>query len=412
MLNSEKVLAAIEQQNLLEADNYLQKALKEDSSAVLLELAAYLESIGFLPQAKQIYLQIKDDYPESYLNLAQIAAEDGDIEDAFLYVEAIQPHSEYYVNALLVKADLYDMEGLTEVAREKLLEARSLSQEPLVVLALAEIEFKLGNYQQAIQEYAKLDNRDTLAETGLSTYQRIGRSYAHLGKFEAAVEFLEKALEIDYDDQTAFELASILYEESDYQKASLYFKQLDTMNPDFEGYEYRYALSLHAEHKTAEALRIIQQGLAKNQFDEELLLAASQFSYELHEPSQAESYLLKAKEVAEDQEEVLLRLTNLYLEEERFAEIIALASDQDIVSVLTRWNLAKAYHALEELEQALAVYQDLARDLGDNPEFLQDYIDLLKECGQQEQAANYAKRYLELVPDDVNMARFLDDEFL
>ncbi|AXQ78413.1 tetratricopeptide repeat protein [Streptococcus chenjunshii] len=409
MLNSEKVLAAIEQQNLAQADRYLLKALKEDSSAVLLELAEYLEGIGFLPQAKQIYLQIKDDYPESYLNLAQIAAEDGDTEEAFLYLDAVKTDSDYYVNALLVKADLYDMEGLTEVAREKLLEANRLSQESLVIFALAEIEFKLGNYRQAIDEYAKLDNREILELTGLSTYQRIGRCYASLGKFEGAIEFLEKALEIDYDDQTAFELASILYEEADYQKANLYFKQLDTMNPEFDGYEYRYALSLHGEHKTEKALMLIQQGLSKNAFDEQLLLAASQFSYELHDRKQAENYLLKAQEVAEDQEEVLLRLTNLYLEEERFSEIIALAQ-QDIANVLTRWNIAKAYQALEQLDKALPFYEDLAADLSDNPEFLQDYIYLLQECGDRKRAVYYAEQYLKLVPDDVNMADFLNEE--
>lgn len=301
------------------------------------------------------------------------------------------------------------MEGLTEVAREKLLEANRLSQESLVVFALAEIEFKLGNYRQAIEEYAKLDNREILELTGLSTYQRIGRCYASLGKFEGAIEFLEKALEIDYDDQTAFELASILYEEADYQKANLYFKQLDTMNPEFDGYEYRYALSLHGEHKTEEALMLIQQGLSKNAFDEQLLLAASQFSYELHDRKQAENYLLKAQEVAEDQEEVLLRLTNLYLEEERFSEIIALAQ-QDIANVLTRWNIAKAYQALEQLDKALPFYEDLAADLSDNPEFLQDYIYLLQECGDRKRAVYYAEQYLKLVPDDVNMADFLNEE--
>mgnify|MGYP000158102193 CR=1 FL=1 len=52
-------------------------------------------------------------------------------------------------------------------------------------------------FEQAIQYYAKLDNRDLLAMTGVSTYERIGKAYASLGKFEAAREFLEKAIEID-----------------------------------------------------------------------------------------------------------------------------------------------------------------------------------------------------------------------
>ena len=408
MLNSEKMVASIQKQDLEHADKYFKRALKEDDAETLLELAEYLESIGFLPQAREIYLQERESYPEVNINLAQIATEDGDIEGAFLYLDAISPESEAYLSALLVMADVYDMEGLTDVAREKLLLASEISDEPLVIFGLAEIELELGNFNQAIKEYAKLDNREILELTGISTYQRIGRAYASLGKFEAAIEFLEKAIEIEYDDGTIFELATILYDQGEYQKANVYFKQLDTMNPDFEGYEYVYAQSLHEENKTEEALRLVQKGLSKNEFDTNLLLAASQLSYELHDSKQAESYLLKAKDVAVDDEDVLLRLTNLYLEEECYEDVVALSRD-NIDSVLTKWNIAKAYQALEADKKALNLYDELATDLSDNPEFLQDYAYILREFGQKERAHQVAERYLQLVPDDVNMVGFLNE---
>lgn len=408
MLNSEKMVASIQNQDLEHADKYFKRALKEDDAETLLELAEYLESIGFLPQAREIYLQERESYPEVNINLAQIAIEDGDIEGAFLYLDTISPESEAYLSALLVMADIYDMEGLTDVAREKLLLASEISDEPLVVFGLAEIELELDNFNQAIKEYAKLDNREILELTGVSTYQRIGRAYASLGKFEAAIEFLEKAIEIEYDDGTIFELATILYDQGEYQKANVYFKQLDTMNPDFEGYEYVYAQSLHEENKTEEALRLVQKGLSKNEFDTNLLLAASQLSYELHDSKQAESYLLKAKDVAVDDEDVLMRLTNLYLEEERYEDVVALSRD-NIDSVLTKWNIAKAYQALEADKKALKLYDELATDLADNPEFLQDYAYILREFGQKERAHQVAERYLQLVPDDVNMVEFLNE---
>ncbi|MCE2629664.1 hypothetical protein, partial [Pseudomonas aeruginosa] len=71
-------------------------------------------------------------------------------------------------------------------------------------------------------------------------------------------------------------------------------------------------LSLHAEHRTAEALTLAQQGLAKNPFETRLLLLASQLSYELHDEKAAENYLLQAQEDADDLEEIALRLTTLY----------------------------------------------------------------------------------------------------
>jgi len=400
--NSQQMLQALEEQDLTKAEHYFVKALENDPSDLLYELATYLEGIGFYPQAKEIYLKIIEDFPEVNLNLAAIASEDGQIEEAFAYLEEIQADSDWYVSALALKADLYQLEGLTDVAREKLLEALTYSEDPLLILGLAELDSELENYQEAIQGYAQLDNRTIYEQTGISTYQRIGFAYAQLGKFETATEFLEKALELEYDDLTAFELASLYFDREEYQKAVLYFKQLDTISPDFEGYEYGYSQALHKEHQVQEALRITKQGLEKNPFETRLLLAASQFSYELHDASGAENYLLTAKEDAEDTEEILLRLATIYLEQERYEDILDLQNDEP-ENLLTKWMFARSYQEMDDLDTAYEHYQELAGDLKDNPEFLEHYIYLLRELGYFEEAKVNAQAYLKLVPDDVQM---------
>lgn len=402
MNNSQQMLQALEEQDLTKAEHYFAEALENDSSELLYELATYLEGIGFYPQAKEIYLKIVEDFPELHLNLASIASEDGQIEEAFAYLEEIQADSDWYVSALLLKADLYQLEGLTDVAREKLLEALSYSDDPLLILGLAELDSELENYQEAIQGYAQLDNRTIYEQTGISTYQRIGFAYAQLGKFETATEFLEKALELEYDDLTAFELVSLYFDREEYQKAVLYFKQLDTISPDFEGYEYGYSQALHKEHQVQEALRIAKQGLEKNPFETRLLLAASQFSYELHDASGAENYLLTAKADAEDTEEILLRLATIYLEQDRYEDIIDLQSEEP-ENLLTKWMIARSYQEMDDLDTAYELYQELAGDLKDNPEFLEHYIYLLRELGYFEEAKVNAQAYLKLVPDDVQM---------
>ncbi len=402
MNNSQQMLQALEEQDLTKADHYFVKALENDPSELLYELGTYLEGIGFYPQAKEIYLKIVEDFPEVHLNLAAIASEDGQIEEAFAYLEEIKSDSDWYVSALLLKADLYQMEGLTDVAREKLLEALTYSEDPLLILGLAELDSELENYQEAIQGYAQLDNRLIYEQTGISIYQRIGFAYAQLGKFETATEFLEKALELEYDDLTAFELASLYFDQEEYQKAVLYFKQIDTISPDFEGYEYGYSQALHKEHQVQEALRIAKQGLEKNPFETRLLLAASQFSYELHDASGAENYLLTAKADAEDTEEILLRLATIYLEQERYEDILDLQSNEP-ENLLTKWMIARSYQEMDDLDTAYEHYQELAGDLKDNPEFLEHYIYLLRELGYFEEAKVNAQAYLKLVPDDVQM---------
>ncbi|MBF9653433.1 tetratricopeptide repeat protein [Streptococcus pseudopneumoniae] len=407
MNNSQQMLQALEEQDLTKAEHYFAKALENDSSELLYELATYLEGIGFYPQAKEIYLKIVEDFPEVHLNLAAIASEDGQIEEAFAYLEEIQADSDWYVSALLLKADLYQMEGLTDVAREKLLEALTYSEDPLLILGLAELDSELENYQEAILGYAQLDNRSIYEQTGISTYQRIGFAYAQLGKLETATEFLEKALELEYDDLIAFELASLYFDQEEYQKAVLYFKQIDTISPDFEGYEYGYSQALHKEHQVQEALRIAKQGLEKNPFETRLLLAASQFSYELHDASGAENYLLTAKEDAEDTEEILLRLATIYLEQERYEDILDLQSDEP-ENLLTKWMIARSYQEMDDLDTAYEHYQELAGDLKDNPEFLEHYIYLLCELGYFEEAKVNAQAYLKLVPDDVQMQELFE----
>ena len=407
MNNSQQMLLALEEQDLTKAEHYFVKALENDPSDLLYELATYLEGIGFYPQAKEIYLKIVEDFPEVHLNLAAIASEDGQIEEAFAYLEEIQADSDWYVSALALKADLYQLEGLTDVAREKLLEALTYSEDPLLILGLAELDSELENYQEAIQGYAQLDNRSIYEQTGISTYQRIGFAYAQLGRFETATEFLEKALELEYDDLTAFELASLYFDQEEYQKAVLYFKQLDTISPDFEGYEYGYSQALHKEHQVQEALRIAKQGLEKNPFETRLLLVASQFSYELHDASGAENYLLTAKEDAEDTEEILLRLATIYLEQERYEDILDLQSEEP-ENLLTKWMIARSYQEMDDLDTAYEHYQELAGDLKDNPEFLEHYIYLLHELGYFEEAKVNAQAYLKLVPDDVQMQELFE----
>ena len=407
MNNSQQMLLALEEQDLTKADHYFVKALENDPSDLLYELATYLEGIGFYPQAKEIYLKIVEDFPEVNLNLAAIASEDGQIEEAFAYLEEIQADSDWYVSALALKADLYQLEGLTDVAREKLLEALTYSEDPLLILGLAELDSELENYQEAIQGYAQLDNRTIYEQTGISTYQRIGFAYAQLGKFETATGFLEKALELEYDDLTAFELASLYFDQEEYQKAVLYFKQIDTISPEFEGYEYGYSQALHKEHQAQEALLIAKQGLEKNPFETRLLLAASQFSYELHDASGAENYLLTAKEDAEDTEEIILRLATIYLEQERYEDILDLQSNEP-ENLLTKWMIARSYQEMDDLDTAYEHYQELAGDLKDNPEFLEHYIYLLRELGYFEEAKVNAQAYLKLVPDDVQMQELFE----
>ena len=47
-------------------------------------------------------------------------------------------------------------------------------------------------------------------------------------------------------------------------------------------------------------------------------------------------------------------------------------------------------------------------ELKDNPEFLEQFIDLLRELGKFEEAKTQMRAYLQLVPDDIQMQDLYD----
>lgn len=75
---SEKMLLAIDNEDLAEAQLMFQKALRSDSIEVLEDLADELLHMGFLAEAKEILEQLLEDAPESvelHIPLAEIAIE-------------------------------------------------------------------------------------------------------------------------------------------------------------------------------------------------------------------------------------------------------------------------------------------------------------------------------------------------
>ena len=64
--------------------------------------------------------------------------------------------------------------------------------------------------------------------------------------------------------------------------------------------------------------------------------------------------------------------------------------------------------ALEEVEKAAPIYEELYPDLKENPEYLESYSYLLRELGQIAKAREVAEGYLQLVPDDGQMQAFYE----
>ena len=300
------------------------------------------------------------------------------------------------------------MKGDFETAISKLEEARELSDSPLITFALARKLLRARRISRSNQNYAKLSVREILQQTKISTYQRIGESYAHLGNFENAISFLEKSLEFDKTADTIYKIA-LLYSELDNQSRAIsYFKQLEDYNTDLLNYELAYAQTLEADRQFDEAARVAQEGLLKNPNSALLLHFLSKLAYSQKDQAAAERYLMDALNVAELHDETVFLLANLYFNESDFEAVIRLEDLLEEEHLLAQWLFAQAHKELENDAQAEVLYTELlSTALTDNPDFLKDYVDFLLQIGQNEKAQTYIKQYLELVPEDEEMRGLL-----
>ena len=166
---------------------------------------------------------------------------------------------------------------------------------------------------------------------------------------------------------------------------------------------------VEGEGKWSQALHIVEENMFgssiadyRNSSQDRYVSSIFHGMYRRGVFEQAEAYLLKAQENADDQEEILLRLATIYQEQERYEDILALEAYEP-ENLLTKWMIARSYQETEELDPAYELYNELATELKDNPEFLEQYIYLLRELGKLEEATDYIQAYLDLVPDDIQM---------
>ncbi|MBS7576294.1 MULTISPECIES: tetratricopeptide repeat protein [unclassified Enterococcus] len=409
-MNSQKVIDEILKQDLASAEISLELALQADSIDSIEELGDALMRLGFIQWAQRVYekiLEIDSKNSHVKLSLAEIAIEDGQSEKALDYLLAVPETDEAYATALMLQADLYQAEGLLDVAELKIAAAVKLTDEPLVKLGLAEILFEAGKFSQAIKNYATLDATEILEETRISIFERIGTCYAYLGKYEHAISFFEKALEIEMTGQSLWELANLYYSLAEYDKANIYFNQLAMFEPDFEDYQYLYAKSLMAEELLPEAAAVIKDGLSRNQYQPKLLHLASENSYRLHQFDLAESYLWEALKLPELNDETVRRLANLLIERNQFATVKQLLTENRKINELdsiSLWNLAKAYQGLDEISSAVEIYQLASEALQADPEFLKDYALFARENALSLlKPLQLLEAYLENYPNDSAM---------
>jgi thioredoxin-like negative regulator of GroEL len=126
-------------------------------------LAEEMLQLGFAEEAKDLFehlLQLYPDEGELIVSLAEILIDMDQEDEAMLMLEKVSVDDEVYPSALLLEADLYQLQGMDEVSERKLRRHEILPDEIIIDFALAELFFHQGRDQEAIANYIKVLNRN------------------------------------------------------------------------------------------------------------------------------------------------------------------------------------------------------------------------------------------------------------
>lgn len=417
MSYSQKALDQLERGQLDEFKKAYASALRHDDDDTLYNLAEELYSLGFLNQSKRIYKKLLERYPDEddiRVNLADVLIDDNKNDEALTLLSEVHQGSEAYVRSLMVAADLYQTQGLFEVSEQKLLEARRLApDEPAIQFALAELYFVMREFEKAISLYLDLIKQGIPEFSSVNLVERLGVAYANAGRFEQAIGYLKQIHSGDMTPDVKFETAFTYLQLKDYKPAISLFEELKESDPQYTSLYPYLGQALVAENRLEDALKALQEGLGVDQYNERLWSYAADIAARLENESLTETYLKKGHDLNPDDLDIVIKLSNLYVKQERFQETVDFLADyvgQDNVDPQLYWNLAVSYARLEKYEQADRYYQAAVPYFMDQADFLKPAVYFFREMGEHEPMMKVLKAYVKVVPDDMEMAEMLENE--
>lgn len=408
-----QMLEALEKEDLPGAQVALQEALAHDDNEVLFQLGDQLMQIGFLEEAKEVFNKLLARFPgneEVLLALAEIAIEDDQIDEAFNFIEEVPKDSDYYPQALLLSADLYQMLGIPEVSEAKLEEAaKILPDEPLIQFALAELYSSTDRFSEAATIYQILLNSKITELGGIQLEERLGMALSMEGKFEESLPHLEEALKNSDSDDLLFHTAFVYLQLKENEQAILYLQKLRALNPHYQSTYLYLAEALQEDEQLEEAQEVIEEGIHENPYQVDFYQFASENVYRLKDAKKAEEYLQQALETGEKLDETLVMLSNLYLKEEQYEDVVATVEQMENPDdAFAQWNLANAYNQLEDFDEAAIHYEKAAIELDHEPEFMKEYGIFLRDEGRLQDALALLSHYLEHEPGDLEVQSIID----
>ncbi|MBM7569835.1 tetratricopeptide repeat protein [Aquibacillus albus] len=406
-----QAIKLMEQERTEEAIDTLESFLPQANEEEKFTIAELYMQWGMLEEAKFILIELSQQHPneaELKIMLAEIYIDLEDDEAAMNILNRFSPNDEGYLEVLIQLADLYQAQGLYEVAEQKLLEAKNMDpMEYLIDFALGELAFSNGEYQKSIPYYEKvLLDRPQIADVDVSI--RLAEAYASTGDFEQALEFYQESGHDDAD--ILFRYGFIAFKGDRLDISIKVWEQLIENDPYYHSVYYFLAQAYDNEGMVNEAYETAKKGLNYDDFNKELYYLTGVLAHRLGNQEESFQLIKKAVSIDPGYLEAVLFLIENYKQAQ---------NDQAIIELLThlielgeedgyyKWELAKAYKETESFNDALNMYSDAYNNFKEDSDFLKEYGHFLVEEGRIEEAIKILSQYLHLEPADNEIEEFI-----
>ncbi|MER1985427.1 MAG: tetratricopeptide repeat protein [Solibacillus sp.] len=402
----EQMYQAIQDGDLAQLDAQMESFLMNAEPAESYEIAEQLMQYGYLNEADRVFEHLQFLFPEEAqiaIDRATVLMEKGNEDEALDLLMGVADDVPEYPQALLVLADYYQMQGLYEVAEQRINEALELlPNEPLLQFAKAELLVETGRFSEAIRIYEELYTIDkTFA--GVSLAQRLAEVYRAGAGYERAFDYYMEALEEEVTPDLLFGSAYAAFQTEKYEIAVQQLEDLKELDPDYFAAYLLLAESYAMLEDNKRAYTAIKEGLKRDEYDKSLFLFAGKMALKNSLPEEAISYLQEAVALDPEYMEAILVLMSVYMTEERYEDVLALYDDvkQDDFDWTALYPfVAEAYNKEERYSEAYEIYKLAYNDFNEDTEFLANFCYFLLEDGKLEEAKQVAERLLVLEPNE------------
>lgn len=405
----EQIQNALEEQELEKVYSLFHQFMNEvteDKIEELIELAAFSASSGFFDEARQAYLLLTQFEPEESawtILLAEILVNQGEYDQALSVLYDIPEDNPNYPSVLVILSELYKAQGYYDVAERKLLLAKELAPEEVILdFYLGTLLFESGAMERSVQ-YLERFLKNSHDETGEENRARelLVEASLEIGNAEPLQELVsDEGLE-SASNELLISIAKHDVQEGNYDHAEKIYQEV--LSRDEENYEALLGLS-HIQMFKYDYLKAIMS-LSKitetYPYEKDPFFSLGVSYLSIGQMEKGQEALKQAYELSPESFEILQAYTEVLLYQEEFEEvqdILAQEIEEGLENGQIFYLMARAKEGLEEFEEALEFYQKASVELEDSVEFIVDYVRFLREEGRIAEAKEWLEHDQHLEP--------------